>query len=407
MKRWKTIGTVVFIISMFTLYYVQQMKEVDTYPSFTLHMNEGDSEVVKPVKLYGDYIQEENTRLFSLDLEQTMYIERMPYLERLNGFHHSAEIDRLQQDHPSYMRGKEDDRSVYTENDGYIVQSRMKWGTYKGNVLEGDAFELSVLHKELDKQARFTIPIPEEDQASFGELEKMYAVGEELHLVTTHHRENKSGEHVLELRVYTVQLERGKISHVDVIYTKEQEDRAEETMFTPIRNPHSIMSEQRMLLLQAVAAEPVDIEEALRLETYEDVNVDYKMLAYDFRTKGFETYSIPSAITDGAEIISYEDNHHVYLTEMIDDKLHITEWSLGNEEPVESIAVPTDGSPETYETANIEDHIYVYVEDQKRDTTIGEIHVLHVPTGEWVYAGEVQTDRPLKEDEDVTIHGIE
>lgn len=406
-KHWKTIGLVVFVSIIFSLFYVQMSREVETYPTFTLETTEGNVEVVHPITLYGDFHTGEHTHLFSYNLQETMYVQQMPSLERLNGFYKYAEMERLEQLYPAYMRGKVDDVSMYTESDLYVVQADMDWGTYKNDEPVNMAFNLSVLHKELQKEARMTIEIPKRDQSSFISLEKMYAVGEDLHIVTSHSHDSDHGLTVFDLRVYTIQLDRGKIGSTDVIYTWEQEDFTEDIRVAPIENHDSILADQRMLLLKAIVEEDTDIENDLQISKNQTEKVSYELIAYDFRTKSLDTFKLPSQVKDGAEFISYEDNSDVFLIQENQEKLEVIEWQLGSDEQPGPLMVPTNNPVHSYTTSYQGEYLYIYVNSKAPNKNIGELHVLYVPTGEWVYAGDLMTNRPLKDEEEVIIHSIE
>lgn len=406
-NHWKTIGLIVCVTLIFSLFYVQMSREVETYPTFTLETIEGNLDVVHPITLYGDFHTGEHTHLFSYNLQETMYVQQMPSLERLSGFYTYAEIERLEQLYPAYMRGKVDDLSMYTESDLYVVQADMDWGTYKDDEPVNMAFNLSVLHKELQKEARMTIEIPKRDQSSFISLEKMYAVGEDLHIVTSHSRDSKNGMTVFDIRVYTIQLDRGKIGSTDVIYTWEQEDFTEHIQVTPIENPHSILADQRMLLLKAIVGGDTDIENDLQIHKNQADKVSYELIAYDFRSKSLETFKIPSQVKNGAEFISYEDNSDVFLIQKNKEKLEVIEWQLGSDEQPGPLIVPTSNPIHSYTTSFQGEYLYIYVNSNASNKNIGELHVLYVPTGEWVYAGELMSNRPLKDEEDVLIHSIE
>lgn len=406
-NHWKTIGLIVCVTLIFSLFYVQMSREVETYPTFTLETIEGNLDVVHPITLYGDFHTGEHTHLFSYNLQETMYVQQMPSLDRLSGFYTYAEIERLEQLYPSYMRGKVDDLSMYTESDLYVVQADMDWGTYKDDEPVNMAFNLSVLHKELQKEARMTIEIPKRDQSSFISLEKMYAVGEDLHIVTSHSRDSKNGMTVFDIRVYTIQLDRGKIGSTDVIYTWEQEDFTEHIQVTPIENPHSILGDQRMLLLKAIVGGDTDIENDLQIHKNQTDKVSYELIAYDFRSKSLETFKIPSQVKNGAEFISYEDNSDVFLIQKNKEKLEVIEWQLGSDEQPGPLIVPTSNPIHSYTTSFQGEYLYIYVNSNASNKNIGELHVLYVPTGEWIYAGELMSNRPLKDEEDVLIHSIE
>lgn len=407
MKQMKIIGFSLFIVGMFSVYYAQAMNDIRAYPSLALETEEGDHEAVKNVTLYGDYNLEGVDHPFYLNLNQTKYMEQTSYLEGLSGFGQPAEIIRLKREYPSYMRGKDDNLSMYTESDMYIVQAGMKWGTYRGQQSSEDAFELAVLHKELEKQVRFTISVPEADQSSFRMLETMYAVGEQLHLVTSHEHENSDGGTIYELRIYTVQLDRGIITRMDIVHTWEVDHTIQESGVVPIKNTHSIRSDQRMLLLKRVIHEEVELEDGLQIDEQIKGKIDYELLAYDFRTKGFETYSLPEAITDRAKIVSYEDNSTLVVTQIVDGEMHVLEWTLGEEKQMETTVVPVERPGSDYVATLTDNHMYIYVQTHARDLRIGELHILHVPTGEWIYKGDVTTDRPLKTGEEIMIQRIE
>lgn len=404
-RHWKVTTMIISIIGMFVLYYMNVANEVETYPSFTLTTEKGSFDTVQMIHLYGDYENEESSQLFSLSGKETMYVQQMPYLERLSGFYRYAELERLMQLYPAYMRGKNADVSTYSESDFYIVQAEVNWGTYSGNRRSHIAFDLSVLHKELNKDARFHIEVPQSDQDSFLSLEDMYTVGEQLYLVTNHLREHSDGSTLFELRVYTIQLDRGKLTNSDVIYTWEQENPGEEIEVTSIENNHSIIADQRMLLVSRVSEAGMEVEDDLEL--IKNDAVDYEVIAYDFRTKGLETYKVPRAVKDGAKFISYEDNSDVYMIQKNGDELEILEWKVGSDEQTEPMKVPINRKPNTYITSFMGEHLYVYVSDQSHGKNIGELHVFYIPTGEWIYYGEVIADRSLSSEENVIIHKIE
>lgn len=405
-KHWKVMMTTVFIIVIFSFFYIQLKKEVETYPSFALETKKGDVEAVTSIELQGDYQTENSSQSFTVNLEGTTYIQQMPYLQRLSGFYKYKDMERLKQLYPAYMRGKEDALSTYTENDLYVVQAGMQWGEYGGGNPANIAFNLSVLHKELNKQARFNISMPEADQETFMSLEDMYAVGEQLYLITSHLRNVDKGLEVFELRVYTVQLDRGKITNSDVIYTWNQESPLEEIMITSIENNHTIMADQRMLLLKRVIQEGVPIENELEIDKLSG-DVSHELIAYDFRTKGLETYQLPSQVKNGARFISYEDNSNVYMIQENDEDLVIIEWKLGSDEQPDPLVVPIDGPVKSYTTSLIGEYLYVYARRGFQENSLGEVHALYVPTGEWVYTGEVTIERPLTDEEEVIINEIE
>ena len=404
-KHWKVTTMVVCIIGMFVIYYMDVANEVETYPSFTLTTEKGSFDSVQMLHLYGDYETNASTHLFSLNGKETMYVQQMPYLERLSGFYRYAELERLKQLYPSYMRGKNNDVSTFSESDFYIVQAEVNWGKSSASTSSHVSFDLSVLHKELHKDARFHIDVPQSDQDSFLSLEDMYTVGERLYLVTNHLRESNDGSTLFELRVYTIQLDRGKLTNSDVIYTWEQENPGEEIQVTSIKRNHSIIADQRMLLLRRVNDAGIEIENDQKV--IKSNEVDYEFIAYDFRTKGLETYKIPRDVKDGAQIISYEDNSDVYMIQENGDELEIIEWKLGSDEQTEPITVPINRKPNMYTTSFIKEHLYVYVSEESYGKNIGELHVFYVPTGEWIYYGEVIADRSLSNGENVIIHKIE
>src|SRR5690625_3866402 len=217
MKKYiKLVVLTIFIIVFISYFYVDVKNASRLFPNFQFEKIAGNEEVVEDLVVSGDFYYDfYGFQTFRVDSEGTSYFRDEPFLKRLDVFYSPIEIERLQKEYRSFMRGKDKFSGYFYETDEYLAYGATPFNVWGLDHLE---FEVAILDKQTKKSDSFRVPIPNRGDYSFVDAKDVFLNENEFYIVTLNEQTDQDGYiTVAEVHVYTFDLDRQELIHDEVI----------------------------------------------------------------------------------------------------------------------------------------------------------------------------------------------
>lgn len=364
-KYWKLIGLTLFVVIVLSIFFYQSEKVSTYFPQFHVEHAEGDATEIENVLLYGDYYKGMYTfESFKVDLAGTYYLRDESLLSRFSLTYLPFEIERLQQEYRSFMRGKEANPAMFYEDDERLVYG----GTpYDMIDFENYFFEIDVLHKATDERISFLTPIP--DRNNFWHVEPYYVTANEreVKVITVNERTDYESEtDTTEIHLYTFDLEKEELVTDEVIFKLENEvsDYAGYTFVDVIKNA-KIHDELLFVQYEYVYADNHQSDTLVeeRIVHYDVANNEQTEIDIDVKELGKviafdESFLYGTYVENNTVILTKHDTKIEAVVDRLDIAVHHTYFHLedfahsvidGNklyfvssEEPVSLFVIDTD-----------------------------------------------------------------
>jgi hypothetical protein len=372
MRYWKIIFISVIIIGSIGTYYVQNARAGSLSPEFTIEGTSGDEREVEGLVLraifgsqggFGEEIE--------ISADGTTYRSHLPYLQQFE-FHDHPDIDRLQEEHRNFMRGKEENMFSFFENEDTLVYVGPPWSDDPNLPLQ-----VEILDKETEEVHAFDVDLPDHQEYMYMNLEDVQLINNDLHVVTTNVRRGSTHESdTEEVRVYRIDVENEELKSDQTLYSTAEGNEADWVHVNGLN--HSNPLGEKDYYVFGIN----QIEEAM---THESTNEKYEYAAYHFETEELNHIQLPEEMETGG-LITHVAQGAIYFVSSFNQVLEVGVYDLEKGE-IDRIEVQaTEGSSYPNSTMDIQDgKLYVVNSDGER----AKLYVVDQTTEEVLYEGKI------------------
>ncbi|GAB3807159.1 hypothetical protein [Virgibacillus kimchii] len=383
-KYWKSIS--IAIITMVTIgsFYIQSAFAGSNYPEFMMETLHGDEAEVKNLTLYGDYrIENIKGDNFQITAEGTQYYSESSYLDRLHGRNMSQEMEELQKDYKSFMRGKLRE-SQLAENEVNAV-----YADVSSNTDRDKEFQVEILDKDSGGTTEFSADVPDGEKYSFIHVEQVHIVGDQIKLLTNNYVNGTSEGFATEIHVYDFDMNQKSLVHNEEIISY-KDGTADQTM-TSVYIPEGGSSLKSNSYAVFILEEWETGEDGEGIH-YTDLSKS-RVVSIHVETNEYAEFELPDEFQDLANTVKLEGSS-LYFIDSSASGFEIMVYDLENQELDESRSL-------TIEQDNVDMHMgqpltaikdgKIYIVSYTDEEYIqANILVVDVQTGELVYEGQVK-----------------
>src|SRR5690625_661476 len=365
-KYWKTIVAVCFIIATLTIFYVMQYNTTNIYPQLHMQTKQGDEQSVENVVFIGDMFSGVMThQTFRFEQNETKYLEQEPYTKRMRGYYQPLQIEQLQKEYRSFMRGKLEDEDLFFENETYVAYGAAPYRLWS---YDNELFEIAVLNKETNEVTSFTTPIPEYGKYWYVEPYSVYLHENNVMMMTMNEKfQSGSDDEVTEIHVYTFDMEKEQL--VDEKTLTELKSYYTDNEHQEVEMIQNEQNNEEILIVQTTYNYATDVEEA---ETT-------KVVLYNMET---------GSLTDvafGAELgvpMSF-DGKDIYAFKETKQSIDITQYDTEKEEATKKLTLQLEPYPymdgsSSYTVKGNDGKLYIVTSEAPFDTFIVNMDTLQI-----------------------------
>src|SRR5690625_2366690 len=276
-KYWKLMTLAIFVLVVFSGFYINYTTISERYPEFSFHKLEGEEKVIEPVIVNGDYYKGMfSPEPFRVQQTGTTYLRDESFMDRLSGYYRPFDIERLQKEYRTFMRGKEEEPKNFFENDEILAYGAIPYDMWS---FENYHFEISLLDKQSNKTTSFTAPIPNRGDYWHIEPYQVRVVDETLSIITMNEKiDYKDGSESTEVHMYTFDWQAEQLVEEEVIaqfpstIVKDGYEQVE-LLFNETSSDHIIITQNKFV-----------IESTNNSDEYTERHSDSKIIQYNMQT---------------------------------------------------------------------------------------------------------------------------
>lgn len=310
------------IVIVFTTFYIKSLSVSNHYPTYTFETIEGDETVIKDFVIRGDlHLGHLHMEPFQVDHEGTTYLRDEPFLKRINTASYDLEMDRLQKEYRSFMRGKERSTAFFFESEEVLAYAATPYDLFD---YENYEFEVAVLDKETNETTTFFVPIPDRKDFWYVDVRGVHVMENELSIVSLNDRETDDGDSRTEIHIYTFDIEKKELIKEEV--TTELTSVYPENGYSTVNVLMNEQSDGESIILYQVKVEYTESEE--EMEVGEERITIVSLLKYNLKTGKIEEMSLPEKENIGVPIAF--DGETLHFAGMEKGGISFTNYSTAN-----------------------------------------------------------------------------
>jgi len=371
MRYWKILVILVIILGSIGTYYIQEARAGNKDPEFTFETVNGDANEVENLILTGMFVNQQGYgEQIDISTEGTTYQRDLPYLKQLK-FYSDPEIERLQREYRSFMRGKGENSSSFYENKDVLVHVGPSWIEKPETPLQID-----ILDKETGKENAFEAEIPENQNAMYLRIVEVQFVNNELHVMTISDTE--------EVHVYRMEIEKEAFVGDQTLDVTKEETDMDWIQISELNGSH-VMQERDSYIFGILHMQEVQEE-----ENHSILHEKMEYAAYHFESGEFLNLDVPKEIEE-KDLVPYVDQDTIYFVDTLNNKLQIKAYSLD------------EGEIHTMDVQTEEDSIYsnslihvqngtIYLVNYQEERA--KLYVMDAKTEEVLYEGKIGLSNP-------------
>ncbi|MBP1968445.1 hypothetical protein J2Z83_000537 [Virgibacillus natechei] len=398
MRYWKLITIMVVVVLSIGSYYIESAITGTNYPEFVFEHHSGNEEEVKNLILDAQYINELKHNMLQVTAEGTKYQNEESYLEGLES-HVDDTIKQLQEDYPSFMRGKsEHSLAPFYENETILVY--VNQNTNSPDAEKSDfTLDIEVLDKGSGDRTAFTIKLPETKDYQTMRIGDVQVIDGEMKIITRNflHVAQTGYTSSEEIHVYNLDVANQEVTSNEVIVSNAEPNNATVTYITII-NEHGGINQNEYVLVHFDYMETVEHENgSSNLE-----QIGRELIAYNLETNEQEELDLPEALQDSLHTALLSDST-IYFNKLTETGVEILTYDLNSKEiETEKVLEDTAAFEVEPHMAVKNDNMYLTSKYKYTDSHAA-IFVVDLTEGDILYEGavEMKDQQAEKEEEDV------
>ncbi|WP_059105497.1 hypothetical protein [Shouchella shacheensis] len=361
-----------FILAGLGFFYSQMVSSETTSPPFTLERVEGDADEAEGVSIRGHRYngggqsdQEVKVVGSPRDIE-----EQLSFLEQMD-VHWDPLMNALQNEHRSFMRGKDNPSSLYID-DQFIIYADLRRTTGESESM----MEISILDHKDEEEVSFEIDLPA--QALSSRVIDVQLIESELKVTTESYTYQETNEQQqTDIDVYSINISGQSINDAETV----------------ISEPHVQMIGSDSSMPSASSAEPSDhLAFSTRSITVDEGGNEQiegdSLLVYSYQTNQVDEVDLNLSEAGMAEF--YHSDDVIDIVDTTGDIAHISTYDLGSETFTEGsrIELPIEDGWQSMSQISGE-RFYLLSYPSSQESSMGELHIFSVESGETLYEGRI------------------
>lgn len=389
MRYSKLIAMLLVIVVIIPVFYIQSAVKGSEYPEFVFETESGNDEEVKNLTLRANYregISMDRTHgdQLLIDSDGSNYYGELSYFERLDGGYIDSDIQQLQDEYRSFMRGKMYNPSQFTEDEEKIA--------YASENSDGQELNIELLDKQSEEETEFTIRIPNTYHRIY--VEGVQLRDEKVFVITrnyVYHTGSLSSEefHVYEIDVINQEL------NTDQVIAGEAGSPNREVVYRGLVEHANEHSDYIAVQIDTAVSDH-------NSEMYSEEQMETELYLYNLGSGEGETVELPNDLQESESIqTAVIDESTLYGKRITEDGLEIIAFSLEEKDITNRMMIDL---PDTNQLPlNLFHHMEI--KDNKMYLVMnpippGSILVIDLATEELLYQGTIKFVNPEEERKD-------
>lgn len=400
MKRyWKLMVIVPLIVIVIGTFYITSAMSAGSYPEIVFKKEQGNETAIQDVVLDGRYFADDFSSELTLTTDGTAYEANKPFFERVAGMYNQR-VAHLQDQYRGFMRGKSGTASFYVETDnivGYADVINQSFGSEKSTM----EFTVAVLNKENKEAIEFTAIVPNRAMYSGVRIQDVQYVNDELKVITRNFlKQSRTTDMNEEIHVYSFNMDKKELTDDEMI-TKAGHNVHIDPLYMLY---HYNTGSNHIVVFKKIKEETVQSQGnmnngagavAQQIETKVD-----SITAYNLKTEEKLDVKLPEKLRNN-EILAVEGSS-LYLQSAAKEKMEVVQYDM-TQGKVTNRYVVASSNKESQQmnasTIQVDDgKLYVLIANDNSPVT-QQLKVIHIDSGETVYAGEITLEEPSGENE--------
>lgn len=387
----------IFIVITISYLYIDANNVSRYFPNFHFKTIAGDEETIKDLVITGDFHYDYfGFEPFRIDTEGTAYFRHEPFFKKLNGYYKQKDIERLQREYKSFMRGKDEFSGLFYETEHLLVYGSVSYDVWS---LNSEQFEIAVLDKETNETISFQTPIPNIDDYLYLDTRKIFVIDDEVFIVTVNERAgNNEDVYLGEVYVYTFDINERQLTYTEKIGEIEHQN-ADNDGYSDVQ----ILLDDQHANVMLFEYDVTYMEESTNDMFAESIEIDH-IMKYDLKTHEKEEITIKETKL-GVPIAFVEDE--LFFVEVDRQKLFVTNYHLQKDSIIDRLEAGTVSMyfsyGELYEPLVEGGKFYCIPTfiDESMESTVTVIDLLNFDV---IYEGKVELVQPLDTIQDSSIY---
>ncbi|TKC19033.1 hypothetical protein [Robertmurraya kyonggiensis] len=394
MKRyWKILLLSIITLVVIGSFYIQASLAAKNTVQLKLEKRSGNEEELKGLSIHGDYGSGNLTQSFVHEADgETRILSGLSLIEEFTTSYTVPVIDKLIEEHRSFMRGKDLSPNYFFENESLVVYAGVK-RDYKYNSIDF-SFDIDVLDKKSNEVK--SIPLDLSDTETYGwyDVIDVGVVDGQLKLIT---RSSLviGGE---EVNVYTFDIEKEKLLGTEKLISTITKDNSW-TELSIISNSSSIEQEKYILFTTEILK---DIEKD---GNYVQEATGHEVQVYNIETNQLKKIDVRDELFNSIYWSTIVDSK-LYISTPMEKGIEVIQYDIETDKWGEKSIIDLPKYKNGYEsiyTTLMNGKIYAsYLTDDGHELYIGDLR-----TGKSLYEGKIKVSNNPNKTEALYIHYIE
>lgn len=391
MKRyWKLLAIAFITVLVIGTFYIQKSTASNSYPQFVITKVSGNENEVKNVVIPGDYsLDGYMPNDFQMNEKGTNYVSDMSFIERQAGWHLPTEIKRLQKEYRNFMRGKQEEVSLFYEDQSVLAYAIIPWN-YSTQINGEISFDIEIYDKESGKVTKINEVLPQNQKYNYASIYDVQIFNGKLKVVAS---VDLNGEEMntTEIHLYTFDLKTQSLIGDNIIQAMERQNSDDISTNISVLIDHENINQQKYVLFEKQTFKEVPYEDGFTSEV-----ISRELALYNLETNKQEKITLPEELLGRSIEGAILTDSTIYFYNVTDSKLEIIPYQIeGNKIGTkQSFDIGTDEhSTPIIEIKN--NRLFILSPFKDHDTN-GTIMITDVNTGNILYEGTIEAENASK-----------
>lgn len=383
-RYWPSITLVTIILLVLGTFYLQSTFANSSNPSFHFSNISGNEEELESLVIHGTYPNDGMYERVKISKDETVYTSESILRNYLSTH---PEINRLQKEYRSFMRGKNHDLHFFFEDEGYVAYADVRV-EYNFQGPTDYTFVIDVMDKTVDERIKMDINVPNQDRFSYIWVQDVYVDNNKLQLVTENELLGSNGT---EMYVYTFDLEKEKLIADNTLIEYSNNQPNTHTFISIINDQQKLSKETQLVFIKETRSYADE-----GMET--DNHSVHSLYTYDYVTNELKELVLLEEISSLMEPFNLiKAGNIVYVTTNKEDELQVLGYNVDSEEIEVNQTFDLSQTEESYPFIGVVDgKLYIitvdYSENEHGPLKDMKLLIANVDTMEVLYEGRIEFD---------------
>lgn len=378
-KYWKSIIISLIIVLGVGAFYINAATSASGYPEFVIKKQSGDEQEVDTVVLDGYYEVGSVGEKVQITKDGSLYNSEKSFLDNFIN-NQAPMINKLQEKHRSFMRGKYRYSDGFYEDKQYLIYAAVDSETNTGEsgfTLSDFSFTISILDKVNDdvKDYEIDIPTKPDDRILSMRVEDVQMVDGQLSVITQNYSSSD------QIHLYTFDESIKEVESNDTLFTTSEQD---ESQYIPLKEMDPKQAHERIVYANMNYKEIQHGE-----DTFVEEEIGKNLISYNFKTKEKKEIKIPNGLQIKGEDTVY-DGSTIYFIDNKDGNFIVKPFSLKDKKVKDEIVLEQSESASNGGLTDIKNNKVYALTNIENPESNAELKVVDLKTGKKIFEGEIK-----------------